>query len=182
MPTQKPSRRPAPAYLGCTPDKVAVRDARDSDCAAIAALLGELGYPTQARAVERRLAGLRKAGGSRVLVATVGTSVVGVVGLQVMPLLHRDHKSCRVLALCVTADFTRQGVGTRLMRAAESVARRAGCHRMELTTATERTGAHAFYRRLGYKEASLRFAKTVTRGRLPCHQRKPAPSDGELVS
>ena len=171
MPTQKRSRHPAPAYLGCTPDKVAVRDARGSDSAAIAALLGELGYPTQAGVVERRLAGIRKAGGSRVLVATVGTRVVGVVGLHVMPLLHRDRKLCRMLALCVSADFTRQGVGTRLMGAAESVARRAGCHRMELTTAPERTGAHAFYRRLGYAEASLRFAKTVARGRLPCRQR-----------
>jgi ribosomal protein S18 acetylase RimI-like enzyme len=98
---------------------------------------------------------------------------VGVLGLHVMPLLHRDHKLCRVLALCVSADFTRQGVGTRLMEAAESVARRAGCHRMELTTANERTGAHAFYRRLGYREASLRFAKTVTCVRLPCHQSSP---------
>jgi ribosomal protein S18 acetylase RimI-like enzyme len=173
VPTQKPRRRPAPAYLGCTPDKVAVRDARDSDCAAIAGLLGELGYPAGPEAAGRRLAGIRRAGGSRVLVATVDRRVVGVVALHVMPLLHRDHKLCRVLALCVNADFTRQGVGTRLMRAAESVARRAGCHRMELTTAPERTGAHAFYRRLGYTEASLRFAKTVTRGLLPCRQRKP---------
>ena len=172
MPIQKPSRRPAPAYLGCTPDKVAVRDARESDCAAIAALLGELGYPVEPRVAGRRLAGIRKAGGSRVLVATAGRRVVGFVGLHVMPLLHRDQKLCRVLALCVSADFTRQGVGTRLMRAAESVARRAGCHRMELTTAPERTDAHAFYRGLGYTEASLRFAKTVTRRRPPCRQRK----------
>jgi ribosomal protein S18 acetylase RimI-like enzyme len=173
VPTQKPRRRPAPAYLGCTPDDVAVRDARDSDCRAIAALLGELGYPVGPEAAGRRLTGLRKAGGSRVLVATVGRRVVGVVGLHVMPLLHRDHKLCRVLALCVNADFTRQGVGTWLMCAAESVAHRAGCHRIELTSAPERAGAHAFYRRLGYTEASLRFAKTVTRGRLPGHQRPP---------
>jgi ribosomal protein S18 acetylase RimI-like enzyme len=175
VPTQKPRRRPAPAHLGCTPDDVAVRDARDSDCRAIATLLGEPGYPAEPEAAGRRLAGIRKAGGSRVLVATVGRRVVGIVGLHVMPLLHRDHKLCRVLALCVSADFTRQGVGTRLMGAAESFARRAGCHRIELTTAPERTGVHTFYRRLGYTEASLRFAKTVTRGLLPCHQRRPSP-------
>ena len=46
MPIQKLGRRPSPAYLGCTPDKVAVRDARGTDRAAIAALLGELGYPS----------------------------------------------------------------------------------------------------------------------------------------
>jgi len=108
-------------------------------------------------------------------VATTGKCVVGIVGLHVMPLLHRDQKLCRVLVLCVSADFTRQGVGTRLMRAAESIARRAGCHRIELTTAAERTGAHAFYRSLGFREASLRFAKTVSRRRLPSRQRKPSP-------
>jgi ribosomal protein S18 acetylase RimI-like enzyme len=172
VPIRKPNRRPAPSYVGRTPDKVAVRDARDNDCAPIAKLLGELGYPAGLEAARRRLVGIRKAGGSRILIATVGKRVVGVVGLHVMPLLHRDHKLCRVLALCVSADFTRQGVGTRLMCAAESVARRAGCHRMELTTAPERAGAHAFYRRLGYTEASLRFAKIVTRGRLPCQQRR----------
>ena len=154
--------------------RVTVRDARAGDSAAIAGLLGELGYPAGPEAAGRRLVGIRKAGGSRVLVATVGRRVVGVVGLHVMPLLHRDHKLCRVLALCVSVDFTRQGVGTRLMCAAESVARRAGCHRMELTTAPERTAAHAFYRRLGYAEASLRFAKTVAR--------KPSLSSARAVS
>jgi ribosomal protein S18 acetylase RimI-like enzyme len=156
-------RRAVKVNADGTLGKVAVRGARPGDYAAIAALLGELGYPTQAETVKRRMARLRKPGGSRVLVAIVGTRVVGVVGLHVMPLLHRDQRLCRVLALSVSAAYARRGIGSRLVNAAEAIAGRAGCVRMELTTAAERTGAHAFYRSLGFKEASLRFAKTVTR-------------------
>jgi len=140
---------------------VAVRDARADDSAAIAGLLGELGYPTEAGAVRHRLDRLRRSRGSRVLAAVAGRSLVGVVGLHVMPLLHRDHGLCRILALCVSRDYARRGAGTRLMEAAESIARRAGCHRVELTTAQERIGAHKFYRSLGFERASIRFAKTL---------------------
>lgn len=150
--------KPRMRVPGC---KVALRDARPRDCSAVASLLRELGYPTQARTVERRLIRLRKSEGSRVLVAVVGGRVVGVAGLHVMPLLHRDHGLCRILALSVTTTYRRLGVGRRLMDAVENIARRAGCHRLELTTAVERTDAHAFYRKLGYVEASKRFAKTV---------------------
>jgi ribosomal protein S18 acetylase RimI-like enzyme len=142
-------------------DKVMVRDARASDAAAIAGLLGELGYPAEAVAVRRRLKRLRRSHGGRALVAAANGCVLGVVGLYTIPLLHRDHSLCRILALCVGADFARRGVGTKLMHAAESVARRAGCHRVELTTAPERATAHKFYRSLGYQQASVRFAKTL---------------------
>ncbi len=141
--------------------RIAVRNVRVNDSAVIARLLGELGYPTEASAVRRRLGQIRRSQGSHVLVAVARGNVVGVVGMQLMPLLHRDRGLCRILAISVDADYTRRGVGTRLLKAAESLAGRAGCHRVELTTAPERTGAHKFYRRLGYERASVRFAKTI---------------------
>jgi len=148
--------------MSTNPAKVAVRDARPGDCPAIAGLMHELlGHAPQAGTVRRRLARLPRTDTSRVLVAVVDGQVVGVVGLHVIPPLHRGRRLCRVRGLCVNAAYTRQGIGRQLVNAAEAFARRAGCHSIELVTAAGRTGAHAFYRRLGFTEAAKRFAKPV---------------------
>ena len=141
--------------------RVAVRDARLEDCPAIAVLLSELGYPTTARSVERRLAILQRSRDSRILVAVNGPRAVGVTGLHIIPLLHRDWRLGRILVLAVSREFARQGIGRQLIGAVEKIARDAGCRRLELTTAAERAGAHAFYRKFGFEEASKRFAKTL---------------------
>jgi GNAT superfamily N-acetyltransferase len=137
---------------------IEIRPAETGDAEPIAALLGELGYPQAPQVVCRRLEELAGFPSTRVLVALTDSGVVGVGTLNLIPLLH-DHKIARVSALAVTDRFQGRGAGGALMRAFESIARDAGCPRLEVTSNLRRTGAHGFYERIGYEETSKRFVK-----------------------
>jgi len=61
----------------------------------------------------------------------------------------------------VTAGAQRRGIGRLLLREAETLARAAGAVRIELTSASQRQDAHAFYRACGYGDGALRFVKRL---------------------
>lgn len=62
-----------------------------------------------------------------------------------------------------------QGLGSRLIAAAEDHCRAAGCRVMELEVVDLRTELPAFYRRFGYVEAGTRPFTDHERAKLPCH-------------
>lgn len=142
-----------------TPDRIGVRDAVDTDAPAISPLLSELGYPTTVEEVLLRLRMLRKLNQKAVLVAQKGERVVGVVTVHAALVLHRPKPIGRVTALVVAEEERGQGIGRALVAAAEARMRTWGCGRIELTSGKQRTDAHAFYRKLGYVERSVRFVK-----------------------
>jgi hypothetical protein len=49
------------------------------------------------------------------------------------------------------------------MEHAEQIGSTAGCEFVELTSAMDRTDAHAFYRSIGYEPNSFRFRKPLVR-------------------
>jgi GNAT superfamily N-acetyltransferase len=63
--------------------------------------------------------------------------------------------------MVVAADRRGRNIGRTLVKAAEAVCAEAGCVAVEVTSNRARTGAHAFYERLGYAVTSLRFARTL---------------------
>jgi GNAT superfamily N-acetyltransferase len=75
-----------------------------------------------------------------------------------------------------------QGLGRRLIGAAEDHCRRAGCREMELEVVNLRTELPPFYRRMGYVESATRAFPDHERAKLPCHfivMTKPLePADG----
>ena len=140
---------------------IQTRDATDRDAEAIAALLGQLGYPTTPQDVIRRMSRTASELGQRVLVAELDGEVVGVASLYVRHLLTLDAPLARLASMVVGEGRRSQGIGERLVLAAEAIAREAGCDRMEVTSNEKRTRAHAFYRRLGYEERPKRFIKPL---------------------
>jgi GNAT superfamily N-acetyltransferase len=63
----------------------------------------------------------------------------------------------------------RQGLGARLIAAAEEACRSAGCREMEIEVVNLRTELPPFYRRFGYREAGTRPFPDAERATRPCH-------------
>jgi N-acetylglutamate synthase-like GNAT family acetyltransferase len=137
---------------------IVVRAAEAADLGPVVELLDELGYPSSAEAVGESMEALRRDPASWLWVAVDRGEVVGLVGLHVMPLLERGPFA-RMTALVVGERARRRGIGRALIERMEEQAREEGCERIELSSADRRHDAHAFYRRVGFQEASRRFLK-----------------------
>jgi GNAT superfamily N-acetyltransferase len=138
-----------------------IRDARPADAEAIAHLLTQLGYPSEAEAVESRLDRLLIVG-DRVVVAELSDTVVGLAHLQVTPAIERDRPAAKVGALVVDEAHRGHGIGRALVDAMEEEARRRGCELLFLTTSERRGDAHAFYERVGLEHTGRRYGRTLS--------------------
>jgi len=138
-----------------------IREAVDQDADQIAGLLKALGYPNSPAFARQKMAALSQNAGDIVLVAEAAGRVIGVAHLHVAELFHEAGRLGRIMALVVTNHARRSGVGRRLMRSLEKLARNAGCVKMEVTSGAHREGAHAFYESLGYLQEPKRFVKVL---------------------
>ena len=141
-----------------------IRDATAADAAAVAELLGEMGYPCSARQAAAHVARFEQAGASRLQVAERAGAVVGLVATHLVPRLDEDGWSCRITDLVVAAPQRRSGVGSALVAAAEAEARAHGAPRLDLSSGEWREDAHAFYARLGFGSRSRAFTKRLGDG------------------
>ncbi len=87
---------------------------------------------------------------------------LGLIALHLATMLQVMEPVARVTALVVQDQGRGAGVGRLLVDAGDELARRAGCRVLELTTAVARTDAHAFYRKLGFTNSSLRFSRPIS--------------------
>jgi N-acetylglutamate synthase-like GNAT family acetyltransferase len=141
--------------------EVTIREARVEDGPALAALIGQLGYPASARAVARRVERLGSSEADTLVVAQLEGKIVGLAGLHTSLSVEYDEPAAKLSALVVDERYRRRGVGETLVAAMETEARRRGCCLIFLTTAERRHDAHAFYRRVGFEETGRRFAKRL---------------------
>jgi ribosomal protein S18 acetylase RimI-like enzyme len=146
--------------------EVSIREARLDDAGYVAALLTELGYPTDQRRARARLERLHVEPATTVLVAEAARTneVVGLAAVRAETLLEHDHPSARLLALVVAERHRRRGVARALVQAAEAAAIRLGCFRIVLTSADHRDDARGFYLAAGYRQTGRRFAKELGAG------------------
>jgi GNAT superfamily N-acetyltransferase len=138
-----------------------IRDAAPGDAAPVAALLTQLGDPSDPDAVEARLDRLRVVG-DRVVVAELEGNVVGVAHLQVSPALERDRPAGKLGALVVDEAHRGHGIGRALVEAVEAEARLRGCGLLFLTTSERRGDAHAFYEDVGLEHTGRRYTRTLS--------------------
>ena len=136
-----------------------VRSAAASDAAAVSDLLEQLGFPSSAAEVTERLRTLNKGA----LVAVRAGRVVGLITMNIMPVLHRPTSVGRISTLIVSKKERGSGIGRALVVAAEQLLHQQGCDLVEVTSNMKLADAHAFYERLGYEATSLRFAKALRR-------------------
>lgn len=140
--------------------KITIRRANKTDARVVADLLGGLGkdfLTTPAGAAKR----LRKTTDT-VFLAVLGAEPVGLVAVNTCRPVHADVRYGRIMSIVVRQDVKRHGVGREMMRHALSHLRKLGCRKIELTSRVYRSGAHRFYRAMGFKPTSVRFSRTLS--------------------
>jgi ribosomal protein S18 acetylase RimI-like enzyme len=143
---------------------IEIRDATTHDAGDLAPLLDALGYPAGPETIASRLRTLQASDPtSKVIVATRNGEIVGFATLHTTPVLHRPTGVGRITGIAVRPSVKGTGVGRALVRAAETHFREHGLGRLEVTSGPTHVPAYDFYRRLGYADQGVRFAKTLER-------------------
>ena len=143
-------------------DAVRIRPPRPSDATALAALAGELGYPSDSEALPGRLAAVHPTDAAVIVAADATDQPIGWCHVE----LHRtlvEPLSALIVGLIIGEEHRSAGVGARLLATAEGWARARGCARMLVATRITRERAHRFYAREGYEmsKTSYFFAKSL---------------------
>jgi GNAT superfamily N-acetyltransferase len=143
-----------------TGEGMQIRLAHTADAAAVNELLRQLGYPQDGTAATAsRIQAWGDDPSSVAYVADADDGLLGLVAVHVCPFFERAGAWGRIVALVVSEQVRGQGVGGRLVTAAESFAASRGCVRMEVTSADRRQAAHEFYRRSGYLDQTGRSSR-----------------------
>jgi GNAT superfamily N-acetyltransferase len=138
--------------------QIAIRAAEPKDYPQLAQLAGQLGYPSTAEEIARRLAAMENSFEHGVFVADSGDGRIAAwVGVFVQHTVESD--ACvEVSGLVVDEHCRSRGVGFRLLERAEHWAREKGCRAVRLRSNVIRGRAHAFYERHGYEHVKTQKA------------------------
>lgn len=140
-----------------------IREVQQEDLQVVAVLMDQLGYPVSEEDLRSRFAALQEHPDYQAYIAESDGNVVGMIGLIQELRFERDGKHVRIGALVVDENYRGGGIGKALLQAAESWAGTVGARAMALNSGNreERTGAHAFYRHMGYTAGSTGFVKLI---------------------
>lgn len=138
-----------------------IRSATPADAAALAALSGQLGYPSTPSQIAARLAALAEAGDA-VRVAEVDGQAAGWIHAGGRRLLESEPYA-EIAGLVVDEAHRGQGIGHRLVEAALDWARERGFAEIRVRSNTVRTEAHRFYEGLGFRriKTQVNFTRTL---------------------
>jgi len=142
-------------------DGLDLRNASPADADDVAALLRALGYPCDTDDAMERIASVLDNDRQALVVARNAGAVCGLIALDFMYYLPLGTTTCRITAMVVTPEAQGRGVGRQLLREAERRARTGGAARLEITSGSQRTEAHAFYKACGYSDGTVRFVKAL---------------------
>ena len=140
-------------------DAVRVRPPLPGDAPALAALAGELGYPTSSEALLGRMAALHPTDAVLIVSTDADDIPTGWCHVEVRRTLV-EPLSALILGLVVGEQHRAAGIGAELLAAAERWARARNCRRLVVATRIARERAHAFYAREGYEVAKTSYFLT----------------------
>jgi GNAT superfamily N-acetyltransferase len=130
-------------------DAVRLRPPIPSDAPALAALAGELGYPTDAEAILSRLATLHPTDAAVIVSTDEADRPTGWCHVEMRRTLV-EPQSALIVGLVIGDGHRSAGVGAALLNAAERWARARGCRNLVVATRITRERAHRFYTREGF--------------------------------
>ncbi len=141
--------------------EVKIRRAVEADLPLIRPLLSELmeamtdteGFDT-GKSIENCRA-MIKDPAQHVLVASQGSSIVGLVNFTVRQTIMHPAPSGLIDELVVSETVRGTGVARQLIRATVDECRRSGCCELEVSTEKSNTKARRFYRACGFEEDAV---------------------------
>lgn len=142
-------------------NQLVIRDAVSLDSVAIQCLLKQMGYPTDLKKLEQKLAQFQHDPAEVILVAELDGQVCGVISMHYIPQLAIDGDFARLNFFCVDEHIRHHQVGKKLLNAVELLAQQRGCDRMELHCAMHREAAHVFYQAQHYIDSPKYFMKKI---------------------
>ena len=143
-------------------DKCHIRAAGCGDCERMAALATQLGYPSNVQDIQRRTTEMTDPKCFAVFVAEgCRHEVIGWIGAYIFRSVEMD-KYAEISGLVVDESARCQGVGAKLLGAAEERARTTGCARLAVRSNIVRERAHRFYLSHAYQHIKTQntFSKT----------------------
>ena len=141
-----------------------IRAADADDAEEICAVCSEdLGYPCEVSLVRTKLLNLDRSR-EEVFAAFIGGKAVGFVHIEKYDVIYFETMA-NILGLAVKDCFRRKGVAKELMRAAEKWAIDKDIGLIRLNSGSTRTGAHKFYKAVGYTadKQQMHFTKRLTK-------------------
>jgi GNAT superfamily N-acetyltransferase len=142
-------------------DRIVVRPVKVADSEAVAKLVSELGYETDATQMRGRLSEILADTSYATFVAEHEGAVVGTVGVRIGSYYERSGMYGQLLVLSVSEGIRGRGVGRALVDTAEEWARERGASAMVVHSGQQREEAHAFYEGVGYSRTGLRFVRSL---------------------
>jgi GNAT superfamily N-acetyltransferase len=138
-----------------------IRRARLHDAEALAALSTQLGYPSDTQTMQQRLEVTVNSSEHAVYVCCDDTALQAWI--HIMRTFHLESGfGAEIAGLIVSEQCRGQGLGSRLIRQAEDWAKSQGFDRLRVRCRAERTGAHAFYRTLGFEQEKMQHVFTLS--------------------
>jgi hypothetical protein len=114
-------------------------------------------------AAAERVRRLNATGSDPTFIAHGAGQPLGLIALHRCHMIQYPKPVVRITALIVHKRTRRLGIGRQLIDHALRWAEQSECELVELTSALNRTEAHAFYLDVGFEVNSLRFRKSLGR-------------------
>lgn len=124
-------------------------------------LENDLGYNCELDKLYNRIDEMLKRGNYQIFVACDGDKVVGYVGCVSYLAFELDNEGMKIIALAVSKEYRRKGIGTQLLKTAEQWAKENNIEVILLNSGLLRKNAHTFYDSQGYFKKSYGFIKKI---------------------
>ena len=132
------------------------------DISAIRDILeNDLGYNCELDKLNNRIDEMLKRGNYQIFVACDGDKVVGYIGCVSYLAFELDNEDMKIIALAVSKEYRRKGIGTELLKTAEQWAKENNIEVILLNSGLPREDAHRFYESQGYFKKSYGFIKRI---------------------
>ena len=137
-----------------------IRKANMKDAEALLSLYENLGYPTTASKLSRRLGMILSQPHYDLLLAERNGEILGFLGYAKLFFFEADGSYYRILALSVAKETRRQGIASRLIDELKKQAVKEGVNTLALNSGltAARNATHQFYQVVGFEKVTAGFA------------------------